>query len=183
MKKITFNIIIFIIASWVSILSCSEDKETIKECNPSGISADITFRKIGEKCKDIDILWDISFGVNVEFEVDLKCETDCSENMIFYHTDKVLKTQAGIIDLESAIRTTAIYKCNNVFHPSQTLYMQVDDPGPINYMVGDTIRWDFFDARLCLAEDIHGCGMNNQPIDLPDFSFEYIIIPEDFECE
>ncbi len=42
--------------------------------------------------------------------------------------------------------------------------------------------YEFYDARMCLTPGFTDCFSNNAPLDLPDFSFEYILTPEDFDC-
>ena len=113
----------------------------------------------------------------------MKCEGGCSERLIFYHKNKLLKTLTGITDLNPSVFHGAYYECNKIIHPSQTSTIEVDDPDPRNYMVGDTILWEFFDARLCLVNDGNDCESIIPMLDLPYFSLEYVITPEDFECE
>ncbi|MEO1260775.1 MAG: hypothetical protein AAFZ15_18395 [Bacteroidota bacterium] len=185
MTKFSFQTNLLIFASFILFLNCSENKEEIIECDTSGISASISFKKVSEKCKDIDLPWDIYFGVEVEFEINVRCEGDCDGRMIYYQKDKLLKKPDGIIDLNSPIFSAAFYNCNSLIRPGETRFMEVGEPPNVIYAVGDTLRWEFFDARLCLTDDITACTVDNEnePIDVPDFSFEYIISPEDFECE
>jgi hypothetical protein len=64
----SLNRLIFLATIIFLIPGCSK-KEV--NCSPSDISAEIQMRKTSEGCRDIEILWDISFGVDLEFEIDI----------------------------------------------------------------------------------------------------------------
>ena len=161
------------------VQGCKKENE---DCNPSTITAEIQMRKTSEGCQDIELLWEISFGVSFEFEIAINCGENCSGQQIFYHKKLSLSNENGLTDLHpSAITTRAFYLCDKIIFPSQTLNTRIDDPNPI-YAVGDTIIHEFYDPRMCLTNDITECGNNNIELDLPEYRFEYVLTEEDFNC-
>ena len=160
--------------------NCSEDTSN---CDSTNISANIQMRKTNELCSDLDLLFDISFGVNLEFEIDIQCTGDCSDRIIFYQKREFLKNLFGTTEFNPGSITKAFYTCNKLSFPTLTLNTKIDDPDPINFALGDTILFEFFDPGLCLTNDYSDCSSNYLPISLPDFSIEYILAPEDFDCD
>jgi hypothetical protein len=154
-------------------------------CEVNNASSSIQFEKVSEKCSDISLLWDISFGVAVAFDIEVNCGPDCDGELIFYNIDEVLKTPEGIIPLGNSNSHFAYYECNQMTMRTQAFNTPVEDdnPDPIEYNVGDTLQWSFFDPRKCLSQDRTECFFDNEIIDLPDFTFEYIIKADDFDCD
>lgn len=175
------NFILLIILSIITF-NCKDKKEN--ECNPLNVTADIQFNKVSESCKDIDLLWEITFGVSFEFLVDIKCEGGCSDKRVSYRQVRAyIKKQHEIIELSGP--PLAGGSCNQIITPSQTLNTRkVDDPGLINYEVGDTIVYEFLEPVLCTAPEMGGgCFSEETPLDVQEYTFEYVLQPEDFDCE
>ena len=160
--------------------NCSEDKEA--ECLPSGVTVDIQMNKTSASCSDIDLLWDITFGVRFEFVIDVKCEGGCSGKRVLYRQARsYLKKPGGIVEF-AGVPSGGF--CNQVNTPGQTLNTKKeDDPGLITYEVGDTVVYEFLDPVLCTSDGFSGCDSEEVPLDVQEYVFEYVLAPEDFACE
>ena len=73
-----------------------------------------------------------------------------------------------------------VYRCNEIELLTQTLNTRAGNP--MTFSIGDTIRYEFSDPKVCFSDNIQLCPSIRPAINLSDFSFEYIIVPEDFQC-
>lgn len=180
MKKTYSIFYLFVTILTFTYYGCSDDDEAnSSDCDASGNTANIQMRKTNVKCSDIDLPWDISFGVKIEFEFFAHCGENCSEGQMFYNRKQILKNAGGIKD----IKMGRIYKsCNDTSIISYTFNDEIQMPDSMHYELGDTMVFEYFDPGLCAESGFPNCGEETE-LNLPDFTFIYVLTPEDFECD
>ena len=76
--------------------------------------------------------------------------------------------------------------CNNdkSFIPFVILQYRVDEQNLIEYEVGDTIVYQLREATFCTVDGRGICDRDIEatPLNLPDVTYEYVLQPEDFDC-
>ncbi|MCB0551745.1 MAG: hypothetical protein KDD19_29535 [Phaeodactylibacter sp.] len=159
--------------------NCSKDKKA--ECAPSSVTATIQMSKTSASCGDIDLPWEITFGASFEFTIDIECTGDCSGKRVLYRQARsYLKKPGGIVEFAGVPSGGA---CNELRQPSQVLNTRKEgDPGLITYEIGDTVVYAFLGPVLCTSDGFSGCASEEIPLDIQEYTFEYVLAPEDFEC-
>ena len=151
-------ILSFISFLFLIILSCKSEDENF-ECVPINIRSSLTVTKKNVNCEGIDLIWDVSFGVELEVRAISECEENCSNNTIGY-TYRVMRNNIqGSDTIEGA--TTFFAICGNVGGFNETLNTELGEPE--NYFVGDTIIYEIDKYRICPNPNLNveECGFSN----------------------
>ena len=129
-------------------------------------------------------MWDISFGVNLEWEIEIACGNECIEWQVLYHRRELRKHNSGVEVYNEGSDARTIIKCNQLVTRGTIPNIRIDDPDPNarKYEIGDTLVYEFFDPMICKAREPIVCETGTIPIDLPSFFFEYILTEDDFNC-
>ena len=169
----------------ISISNCKESEDEIGNCNSTDSSI-IKFDmfKLNSECNEIELLWDISFGVELIWEIEIDCGNECDEWQVFYRKRELRKHSAGVEIYNEGINSNTIINCNQIITKGVTPNIRIDDPDPEarKYEIGDTLVYEFLDPEICRSIEPLGCESEREPIDLPSFYFEYILTEDDFNC-
>lgn len=154
-------------------------KKKDKNCPTSGVTADIQISKISESCADINLPWEITFGVELQYLIDIKCEGNCSNQRVTYlNSPSILKKTDGTIWPIGAPHGGLCNKMNTAGTILNT--KKENDNNLFTFEIGDTIAIEFRDPILCTSDGFSGCDSEEVPLDIQEFYFEYILAPEDF---
>jgi hypothetical protein len=178
---------LFIICAIAIFFGCKDDEP----CIPEVLSADVRIFKSNERCGDLGLPWEASFGVKFSFDYSFTCDKECSnKTIVFDDAFRYVKHVSGTIDTAFSIGINGgtCMQANSGapnFYPSVILENEVGDPGPIVYELGDTIVVELRNPVLCFTDNEGRCNFNSKriPLDLPDYIYEYILQPEDFDCD
>jgi len=181
MKLIKTNKFFLLLLISLFTLNCNDDDTNLVDCPQSDKSiGKFEMRKAKQFCHEIDLLWEISFGVALEWEIELLCGSVCGDWDVLYEERISRKHKNGTEDYGAT--SSAIINCNENLLRSMTLNVDVNDLNPREYEVGDTLVFEYINPHICKSKEPLGCDSDQFPIDLPDQYFEYIITQDDFDC-
>lgn len=171
------NPLLLLIFLAISILfSCKKD---CPECLASEITVDVQMIKRTGTCKDLGFNFDVTAGVGLNYQFDNQCGENCEGRQIAFHQRRIVKNANGI--KEDDLKGTMVVQCGNLGEIKIALYNKIDDPGELIFELGDTVVYELFDIGLCEGSGFANCGEETL-LDVPNFIFEYVFVPEDFDC-
>jgi len=154
------------------------DEESV--CFPSNLESSVTLTKKSLDCEEIDLNWEVSFGVELELRVITQCEGECNTNFIAYGYNKYIKNAQGIDTI--AFETSGFYaRCGEAGGFNQTLNTELGDSQ--EYFVGDTIVYEISIFRACpafVSDGIECINSNLVLLEHPTISDFYVVDESDF---
>ena len=158
-------------------------------CVPEVLSADFRIYKSNERCGDLGLPWEASFGVRISFDHYVYCDSECREKRIFYLEGATyLKHVNGTVDTLHSPHRAAFCSTGaneDSIYPSVTYESELGQPDPYNFALGDTLYFELSNPVMCEVDEYGHCKEDGWmiPVDLPDHTFEYILSPADFDCD
>ena len=167
---------------FVSFNSCENDDDDKVEgvvCNPETVDVSIQMIKISSKCSDLDVPYNLLFGAEFRFRLDPICDVSCGKKRLAYTL-----TTSYSRNFRGTFIETAYMNCawdSNLreleFDPVEILETSTR---PLE--LGDTITFHFDNPRFCVEDDYSGC-VEEVALDLPEFTFKYVTVEDDFDCD
>ena len=165
--------------------SCNNDDDS-PLCNTEGIEMTLSVTKQNVSCSDLNLNWELDFGVDFKVVIEGICNATCDEHVIQYYKRALIKNASGIDTIQGASGSYTYVSCNNTSSFSQTLNTPIGEFQ--EYSVGDTIQYELYNFGICRAIEDYTppgsvCADELEPLDLPlAFDF-YILREEDFDCD
>lgn len=145
------------------------------------IFAEVLVEYVSHHCSEINHPAGISFGFETGFQLDVDCGIECSRKEVFYSVRTYLQKPDTLIKLPQYFKVFC--DCNARENITILFVEEENDPNAIDFEVGDKILIKFEDPGLNIL--YNGFGMTDtEPynFDLLDFTFEYALSSEDFDC-
>lgn len=163
------------------LAGCCKDK---KVCSPDTVATDFKIYKADIPCPDLGLPWEVTFGVQFNFDYKVECSTDCTSNRVYYENAAgYIRHVAGGVDTFCCVFSGA--RCNQDYLPSMIFHSEVDNPNPKNYALGDTIVFELSEGRLCKTDNEGRCKDNEDAVAvlLPAYTYSYVLTAADFDCD
>lgn len=167
-----------------TLFACKENQSPI--CNTEGIEMTLSLTKQNVSCSDLNLNWELDFGVDFKVVIEGICNTTCDEYVIQYYKRALIKNASGIDTIGGASGSRTYVSCNGTSGFSQTLNTPIGETQ--EYSVGDTIQYELYNFGICRATENYTppgsvCADELEPLDLPMAFDFYILTEEDFDCD
>lgn len=164
--------------------SCKNDDAQNPSCNTEGVEMSLSITKQNVSCSDLNLTWELDFGVDFKVEIEGVCNETCNEHVIQYHRRTLRKNTSGIDTIQDG--TWTYVSCNNTSGFSQTLNTPIGEPQ--EFAVGDTIQYEVYKFGICKKDEDYTppgsvCLDELVSLNLPLASDFYILREEDFDCD
>ena len=159
----------------VLLLSCKEDDEEFT-CFPDTVDTSITVTKENVDCEEIDLVWEVSFGVNLKVSTVSQCAGSCDDSSIGY-TYRLMRNRLQQSDtLQGGITFFSV--CGDTRSFTNTLNTELGDPQ--EYFVGDTIIYEIDRYQICPTPNADCEFLDFVPLEGTPVRTSYILDESDF---